>query len=144
MTISELNPDQVLAGLLDNNVRVQTSATQSHPIRCYADGERPNKGVGEELVQISWNGSVRSLTSDSGPYGGDLLLAVWCKAYPDGRANKIRVGQILSQAQKLVHGRVAGGFVFTLDPSAVITPTTVNPTTGYSTTILNVEWRESR
>ena len=52
--------------------------------------------------------------------------------------------KIVSQIAPLVHLAVAGGYVFRFDPSQVITPTTTNLTTGYSTTILNVEWHESR
>lgn len=144
MTIADLAPDIVLAKLLDNKIKVQTSATQSHSIRAYGDGERPNKGVGDEFVNIGWNGAAKSLTQDSGPYSGNLLLAVWCKTQTDGRAKKKLIKQIISQVAPLIHRKVAGGFVFTFDSSQVITPTTVNLSNGYSTTILNVEWRESR
>lgn len=144
MTIADLNPDTVLAKLLDDKIRVRTSATQSHTIRCYDDESRPNKGVGDEFVQIGWNGPVKSLTQDSGPYSGDLMLEVWVKTQTDGRAKKKLVRQIVAQVAPLVHRKVAGGFVFTFDSSQVITPTTVNLSNGYSTTILNVEWRESK
>lgn len=144
MTIADINPDIVLAGLLDNRIKVQTSATESHAIRAYDDESRPNKGVGDEFIQIGWNGPARSLTGDFGPYSGDLLLEVWCKAQNDGRAKKKLVRQIVAQVAPLVHRKVAGGFVFSFDPADVITPTTTNLTTGYSTTILNVKWRESR
>lgn len=143
MTIADINPDIVLARLLDNKVRVRTSATQCHTIQCYADEERPNKGVGDEFIQIGWNGPARSLTQDSGPYSGSLMLEIWCRTQTDGRAKKKLVKQIVSQVAPLVHRKVSQGFVFTFDPTNVITPTTTNLTTGYSTTILNVKWRES-
>ena len=134
----------MLAKLLDNKIKVQTSATQSHTIRTYDDESRPNKGVGDEWVDVEWNGVARSLTDDPALFRGNLLLTVWVKAQPDGRAKKKIVRQIVSQIAPLVHLAVAGGYVFRFDPSQVITPTTTNLTTGYSTTILNVEWRESR
>lgn len=140
-TIADLNPDVVLASLLDGKVRVQTSATKSHAIRAYGDGERPNKGVGDEFIEVAWNGGARSLTEDPALFRGNLLLTIWCKAQTDGRAKKKLVRQIVGQVAPLVHRRVRDGFVFTFDPSNVITPTTTNLTTGYSTTILNVEWR---
>lgn len=143
-TIADITPDIVLAKLLDNKIKVQTSATQSHTIRTYDDESRPNKGVGDEWVDVEWNGVARSLTDDPALFRGNLLLTVWVKAQPDGRAKKKIVRQIVSQIAPLVHPAVAGGYVFRFDPSQVITPTTTNLTTGYSTTILNVEWRESR
>lgn len=143
-TIADIAPDIVLAKLLDNKIKVQTSATQSHTIRTYDDESRPNKGVGDEWVDVEWNGVARSLTDDPALFRGNLLLTVWVKAQPDGRAKKKIVRQIVSQIAPLVHPAVAGGYVFRFDPSQVITPTTTNLTTGYSTTILNVEWRESR
>lgn len=143
-TIADIAPDIVLAKLLDNKIKVQTSATQSHTIRTYDDESRPNKGVGDEWVDVEWNGVARSLTDDPALFRGNLLLTVWVKAQPDGRAKKKIVRQIVSQIAPLVHLAVAGGYVFRFDPSQVITPTTTNLTTGYSTTILNVEWHESR
>ena len=143
-TIADITPDIVLAKLLDNKIKVQTSATQSHTIRTYDDELRPNKGVGDEWVDVEWNGVARSLTDDPALFRGNLLLTVWVKAQPDGRAKKKIVRQIVSQIAPLVHLAVAGGYVFRFDPSQVITPTTTNLTTGYSTTILNVEWRDSR
>ena len=143
-TIADIAPDIVLAKLLDNKIKVQTSATQSHAIRAYDDESRPNKGVGDEWVDVKWNGVARSLTDDPALFRGNLLLTVWVKAQPDDRAKKKIVRQIVSQIAPLVYLAVAGGYVFRFDPSQVITPTTTNLTTGYSTTILNVEWRESR
>lgn len=144
MTIADISPDIVLAKLLDNKIRVQTSATQSHTIRCYGDGERPNKGVGDEFIEIGWNGGARSLTEDPALFRGNLLLTIWVKTQTDGRAKKKIVRQIVTQIAPLIHRKVSQGYVYTFDPTAVITPTTTNLTTGYSTTILNVEWRESR
>lgn len=139
-TIANLNPDSVLAAILDGKVSVQTSKTQSHSIRAYADEERPNKNLGDEFIDIEWNGGVQSLTNDLALFKGNLLLTIWCKAQADGRAKKKLVKQIVSQVASLVHRKSAQGFIYTFDHTNVITPTTTNLTTGYSTTILNVEW----
>lgn len=138
--IADLNPDAVLAKLLDNKIKVQTSATQSHTIRAYGDEERPNKNLADEFIDVEWNGGAQSLTEDPALFKGNLMLTIWCKAQTDGRAKKKLVKQIVSQVAPLVHRKVSQGFVFTFDPTNVITPTTTNLTTGYSTTILNVEW----
>lgn len=139
-TIADLNPDAVLAKLLDNKIKVQTSATQSHTIRAYGDEERPNKNLADEFIDVEWNGGAQSLTEDLALFKGNLMLTIWCKAQTDGRAKKKLVKQIVSQVAPLIHRKVSQGFVFTFDPTNVITPTTTNLTTGYSTTILNVEW----
>lgn len=139
-TIADLNPDVALAALLDGKVSVQTSATDSHTIRAYADEERPNKNLADEFIDVEWNGGARSLTNPLGLFRGNIALVIWCKAQTDGRAKKKLVKQIVSQVAPLVHRKVSQGFVFTFDPTNVITPTTTNLTTGYSTTILNVEW----
>ena len=139
-TIADLNPDAVLAALLDGKVSVQTSATQSHTIRAYADEDRPNKNLAYEFIDVEWNGGAQSLTEDPALFKGNLMLTIWCKAQTDGRAKKKLVKQIVAQIAPLVHLAVAGGYVFRFDPSQVITPTTTNLTTGFSTTILNVEW----
>ena len=85
---ANINPDVVLAALLDRKVSVQTSATESYAIRAYADEERPNKGVADEFIDIEWNGSARSLTRPLGLFRGNLALVIWCKARADGRAKK--------------------------------------------------------
>lgn len=138
--LANLTPDTVLASLLDKVVTVQTSETESHSIRAYADEGKPNVGLGNEFVEVAWNGSARSLTSPLGVFRGYLALSIYVKAQTDGRAKKKLVRQIIAQCEELVNGKTSQGFFFKLDPTNAITPTTVNPTTGYSTTVLNVKW----
>lgn len=140
-TIAELNPDAVLASLLDKKISVQTSKTESHTIRAYGDEERPNRGIDDNFIEIGWNGGARSLTEEPALFRGDLALAIWCKTQSDGRAKKKIVRQIISQIAPMVHRKVSQGFIFIFDPTNVIMPTTTNLSTGYSTTILNVKWR---
>lgn len=139
-TIADLNPDVALAALLDGRVSVQTSATESHTIRSYADEERPNKNLADEFIDVEWNGGARAITEEPALFRGNLMLTIWCKSQTDGRAKKKLVKQIVAQVAPIVHRKTSQGFVFTFDPTNVITPTTTNLTTGYSTTILNVEW----
>lgn len=140
-SIANLNPDVALAALLDGKVSVQTSKTKSHTIKVYADEERPNKGVGDEFIDVEWNGGASSQTIPLGLFRGNIALVIWCKAQTDGRAKKKLVRQIIAQCDKLVNNKVSDGFYFEFDPMNVITPTTVNITSGYSTTVLNVSWR---
>lgn len=141
MTIADLNPDIVLAKMFDGKVEVQTSATEAHEIRCYADGKQPNKGLADEFLNVLWNGSAKARTFPPGCFKGDLALSIYCKTQTDGTAKTQRIRQILRQCQLIASGTVKDGFYFSVDPSQVITPTTTNTTTGYSRTTVNVQWR---
>ena len=144
MTLDQLNPDVVLAKILDKNVTVQTSVAQSYPIRCYADGQMPNKDLGDEFLSVIWNGAARSRTRPLGCFIGNLALTVYCKALNNMTANRPRIRHILRQCQFKAADSCKDGFHFSIDPSQVITPTTVNTRTGYSVTTINVEWRTTK
>ena len=138
--ISEITPDTVLAGMLDNAVIVTTSKTQNHSVRAYGDGETPNTISDDEFISIGWNGNVQSVTFPVNIYKGNLILSIYVKTQSDGRVKKHITAQIVERCVRLIDGKAKEGYFFTLNPSNVITPTTVNLTTGYSTKILNVEW----
>ena len=138
--ISEITPDTVLAGMLDNAVIVTTSKTQNHSVRAYGDGETPNTISDDEVISIGWNGNVQSVTFPVNIYRGNLILSIYVKTQSDGRVKKHITAQIVERCVRLIDGKAKEGYCFTLNPSNVITPTTVNLTTGYSTKILNVEW----
>lgn len=138
--ISEITPDTVLAGMLDNAVIVTTSKTQNHSVRAYGDGETPNTISDDEFIAIGWNGNVQSVTFPVNIYKGNLILSIYVKTQSDGRVKKHITAQIVESCVRLIDGKAKEGYCFTLNPSNVITPTTVNLTTGYSTKILNVEW----
>lgn len=138
--ISEITPDTVLAGMLDNSVIVTTSKTQNHSVRAYGDGETPNTISDDEFISIGWNGNVQSVTFPVNIYRGNLILSIYVKTQSDGRVKKHITAQIVEMCVRLIDGKAKEGYCFTLNPSNVITPTTVNLTTGYSTKILNVEW----
>lgn len=138
--ISEITPDTVLAGMLDNAVIVTTSKTQNHSVRAYGDGETPNTISDDEFISIGWNGNVQSVTFPVNIYRGNLTLSIYVKTQSDGRVKKHITAQIVERCVRLIDGKAKEGYCFTLNPSNVITPTTVNLTTGYSTKILNVEW----
>lgn len=138
--ISEITPDTVLAGMLDNSVIVTTSKTQNHSVRAYGDGETPNTISDDEFISIGWNGNVQSVTFPVNIYKGNLTLSIYVKTQSDGRVKKHITAQIVERCVRLIDGKAKDGYCFTLNPSNVITPTTVNLTTGYSTKILNVEW----
>lgn len=140
MTLAELTPDTALKTLLDGNVSVQTSETESYALKVYGQDERPNMNLDDEFIEIYSNGVIQSLTKPHGVYRGNLALVVYVRANSDGTAKKNRTRQVLEQVEQLVSDKSQGGFFFEFDASNVITPTTTSQTTGYATTVLNISW----
>lgn len=140
MRPSEIRPDIALKELLEGNIILQRSATEFADIKIYALGERPNDGLDTEFVEIMINGLVRSVTKPLGFLKGNLALAVYVKAYDDGSVFQYRVDQILKLIEEKVSNKMSKDYFFEINPDNIITPTTVNVSTGYSATILNIEW----
>lgn len=140
MNPSNIRPDLALKSILDKQIILQKSASESVEIKAYAQGERPNTGLDDEFVEILFNGVVRSKTKPIGLLDGSLAVIVYVKSYEDGSVFQIRVDSILRQLEQKVSKVTIDDFFFSLNLNNIITPTTVNTTSGYSTTILNVEW----
>lgn len=140
MTLSDLTPDVALAALLNGRLEVQTSETKSRKVKVYAQASQPQSDLENEFISIFYNGAVQSLTRPIGIFRGNLALTLYCKSNSDGTAKRKRIASMIEQCVKFVNEKTAGGFYFELDPTNVITPTTVNLTNGYATTALNVEW----
>ena len=139
MKIEELNPDEVLASLLDGKVEVQTSETEKHPITCYADNKTPGTDLGDEFLSVMLNGPVGTVAEVR--FKGNIALTIFCRLLEDGTAKTRRIRSIIGQCRMKAMSRSVNGFLFRMDPKQVITPTTPNLMTGYSTTVINVEWR---
>lgn len=140
MRPSEIRPDLALKKLLEGNIILQRSETDFADVKVYAQGERPNDGLDTEFVEILLNGSVRSLTKPIGVLRGNLALAVYVKTYDDGSVFQYRVDSLLKLIEEKVSNIVSGDYFFEINPDNIITPTIANVTTGYSTTILNIQW----
>lgn len=140
MRPSEIRPDLALKRLLEGNIILQKSETEFADVKVYAQGERPNDGLDSEFVEILLNGSIRSVTKPMGLLRGGIALAVYVKAYDDGSVFQYRVDALLKLIEERVSLSGFGNYFFEINPNNIITPTTVNVTTGYSTTILNIEW----
>lgn len=140
MRPSEIRPDLALKKLLDGNIILQKSETEFADVKVYAQGERPNDGLDSEFVEILLNGSIRSVTKPMGLLRGSIALAVYVKAYDDGSVFQYRVDALLKLIEEKVSSSAWGNYFFEINPDNIITPTTVNVTTGYSTTILNIDW----
>ena len=140
MRPSEIRPDLALKTLLDGQIVLRKSATESVVIDVYAQGERPNAGLASEFVEILFNGAVRSLTKPIGVLRGNVVVSVYVKSYEDGSVFQYRVDSIMKQIEEKVSSKESDGYFFEINPDNIITPTTTNIASGYSTTILNIEW----
>ena len=140
MRPSETRPDIALKKLLEGNLILQRSETDFVDVKVYAQGERPNDGLDSEFVEILLNGSIRSVTKPIGLLKSSIALAVYVKTYDDGSVFQYRVDSLLKLIEEKVSNIVSGDYFFEINSDNIITPTTVNVTTGYSTTILNIEW----
>lgn len=140
MRPSEIRPDLALKSLLEGQIVLRKSATESVVIDVYAQGERPNAGLASEFVEILFNGSVRSLTKPIGVLRGNVVVSVYVKSYEDGSVFQYRVDSIMEQIEEKVSSKESNGYFFEINPDNIITPTTTNIASGYSTTILNIEW----
>lgn len=140
MRPSEIRPDIALKKLLEDNLILQRSETDFADVKVYAQGERPNDGLDSEFVEILLNGSIRSVTKPIGLLKSSIALAVYVKTYDDGSVFQYRVDALLKLIEEKVSNVVSGDYFFEINPDNIITPTTVNVTTGYSTTVLNIQW----
>ena len=140
MRPSEIRPDIALKKLLEGNLILQRSETDFVDVKVYAQGERPNDGLDSEFVEILLNGSIRSVTKPIGLLRSSIALVVYVKTYDDGSVFQYRVDSLLKLLEEKVSNIVSGDYFFEINPDNIITPTTVNVTTGYSTTILNIQW----
>lgn len=140
MRPSEIRPDLALKTLLEGQIVLRKSATESVVIDVYAQGERPNTGLDSEFVEILFNGAVRSLTKPIGVLRGNVVVSVYVKSYEDGSVFQYRVDSIMKQIEEKVSSKESDGYFFEINPDNIITPTTTNIASGYSTTILNIEW----
>lgn len=140
MRPSEIRPDIALKKLIEGKIILQRSETEFADIKVYAQGERPNEGLDTEFIEILINGLVRSVTNSLGFLKGNLALAVYVKTYDDGSVFQYRLDHILKLIEERVSNIASEDYFFEINPDNIITPTTINVSTGYSTTILNIEW----
>ena len=140
MRPSEIRPDIALKKLLEGNLILQRSETDFVDVKVYAQGERPNDVLDSEFVEILLNGSIRSVTKPIGLLKSIIALAIYVKTYDDGSVFQYRVDSLLKLIEEKVSNVVSGDYFFEINLDNIITPTTVNVTTGYSTTVLNIQW----
>lgn len=140
ITLAELHPDKALETLLQGNVSIAISASESRIAEVYRQGERPNTDLGDEFIDVLPNGVVQAMTKPLGVYRGNLAVTLYCKAQSDGTTKFNRINSMLSQVESLANYKSSGKFFFKITPSNVITPMTYNSATGYTTMTINIEW----
>ncbi len=141
ISIADIRPDAELKQCLEGKITIQTSAADYATLPVYKQGERPNTGLANEFIDININGVVRSKLQPLGLFYGNLAVSVYCKTQNNGVVKQNRVNAIVSQLEEYLKYRKYGKYFFELNPQNIITPTTINVTSGYSVTVLNVEWQ---
>lgn len=135
--LANITADLALKGLLKDSVAIGNTI-----LDVYAQYEQPSTGLASDFIRIYYNGTPTSLTRPLGCMSGNLAVALYSKAnVKDGTAKRKRMQAIVSQIEELVNEKENEGYFFELS-SQPITPITVNSTTGYGLTTLNVEWRD--
>ena len=84
MRPSDIRPDLALKELLEGNILLQKSDSDTVTIDVYAQGEAPHTGLASEFIEILINGVVRSITKPIGVLKGNLAVQVFVKSYEDG------------------------------------------------------------
>ena len=140
ITISQLHPDKALKGLLDGKIEIAMSSSEKRIAKVYHQGERPNTNLGDEFIDVLYNGTIRAMTKPLGVYRGNLAIMLYCKAQSDGTGKFNRLESMVHQVELLVNEKGYDRYFFAIAPNEVITPMSYNATTGYTTTVLNIEY----
>jgi hypothetical protein len=140
MEIKDLNPNQALKDLLIGKVNITLSESESRTVAIYKQGERPNVDLGDEFIDVLNNGIISSTTKPFGMFKGNLAVTLYCKANADGTAKLKRINSMLSQVESLVKDKKSGDYFFEFVPNNVITPITVDSTSGYAILVVNISW----
>lgn len=140
MNLSKLNPDVELRDILSGNIKVQTASGTMVAIPVYGDEEQPTAGLADDFIVVRSNGSPLSVTDKMGVWRGNLMVHLFCKMNPDGSAKKNRISKILEQLETYLKRASGENFFYSINILRPITPTTVNQSSGYSSTVLNAEW----
>ena len=141
INIADVQPDAELKKMLDGRIVIHTSDTDTATLKVYQHDERPNTELPDDFIDIMINGIVSSLTHPLGVFKGSVAVSVYCRTNSNGSVKRYRVSEIISQLDGLIKYVKSGDFFFNLNPDNIITPTSINVNSGYSVTVLNVEWR---
>lgn len=140
--INDLDPAGMFAAQLDKKVVVHTAKDVSHTIRVYKYGKQPNKGIDEEFVVVRKYGTTSTRLTRLGLPNGPMAVTVYCKMQNDGTFKENRIAEIISQIEESANSKQYGGYFYEIEADNIMQDTTPEPTTGYSTTAINVWWEK--
>lgn len=139
MTILTAHPDRALKELLDGVITIPTGRYSEATLKAYAHGEMPTDKLPNEFIKIELNGSVKSNVNKKGYLYGNIAVTVFVKALGTGVVKSKRLDEILGHLDE-IDGKAIDGYYFSISPDNIITPTYVDQSSGYSLTVINVEW----
>lgn len=143
MSVVDIEPEKAIQELLAHNVIAESGDTIDC-VPCYIQGERPNVDVPDDFIEIYQNGNLQSITSPIGFMKGTIALSVFCKSNDDGTAKRNRVRKLLKRAENLVVNKSHGGYFFEISKQNMLTPPVVNFSSGYSMSMLNIQWHTTK
>jgi hypothetical protein len=130
--LSDISADTVLKSMLQGKVYANKDE-----VKVFGHKELPNTETDKDFITIEYNGNIQALAK--GLFLGNIALSLYDETSEDGTAKRNRIKLILAQIEDKVNDVSAEGYVFKISATP-ITPVTVNATTGYSVTTLNIEW----
>lgn len=143
-TLADLDPAGVFAAQLDKKVVVHTAKDVFHAIRVYKYGKQPNKGLDEEFVVVRKNGTTSAKLTRLGLPGGTLAVIVYCKMQSNGTFKENRIDEIIGQVEESANNKKYCDYFYTVDVDNIMQDTAPEPTSGYSTTAINVRWEKRK
>lgn len=139
LKLSDIAADEALETLLTGKVFANKTE-----LKVYGQYEMPNQGIGTDYIRIYYNGSATSVTKPKSVFTGNLALTIASTSNTDGTAKKNRMKLLVAQVEELINKKTVDynglRYYFELTTTP-ITPITVNTTTGYATTVLNIAYR---
>ena len=141
VNVISVRPDKALKEMLDGKLQKSDSAVKKEILNVYVSDHEPNHGKAEDFVLIKFNGAINTVTTDFRLFKGFLVVLFYCKANANGTAQQRLIEYVLSQVQHYIHRQSSQkGYFYQVDTTNALTPTTINLTSGYSVTMLNVSW----
>lgn len=141
VNVISVRPDKALKEMLDGKLQKSDSAVKQEILNVYVSDHEPNHRKAEDFVLIKFNGAINTVTTDFRLFKGFLVVLFYCKANANGTAQQRLIEYVLSQVQHYIHRQSSQkGYFYQVDTTTALTPTTINLTSGYSVTMLNISW----
>ena len=141
VSVIRVRPDKAMKEMLDGRLQKSDSVVKQEILNVYVSDHEPNHHKAEDFVLIKFNGAINTVTTDFRLFKGYLVVLFYCKANANGTAQQRLIEYVLSQVQHYIHRQSSQqGYFYQVDTTTAITPTTINLTSGYSVTMLNVAW----